>query len=79
MHGKAEQEFSDEEFAQAYILSADPEEHVRRIREIEDMGASVVCLQNASGADSLGALEVYGKSVLPALRARQAAAAAGAA
>jgi coenzyme F420-dependent glucose-6-phosphate dehydrogenase len=68
MHAKGEEELSDEEFAEAYIVSSDPEVHADRIREIERMGATVVCLQNASGADSLGGLRVYGESVLPALR-----------
>jgi hypothetical protein len=48
----------------------------QRIREIEETGATVVCLQNASGADPLRALEVYGERVLPILRGSQAAAAA---
>ena len=36
---------------EAYIVSADPEVHADRIREIERMGATIVCLQNGSGAD----------------------------
>ena len=32
------------------------------------MGATVVCLQNGSGADALGALRFYGERVLPALK-----------
>ena len=32
------------------------------------MGATVIALQNASGADPLGALRFYGEKVLPALR-----------
>jgi coenzyme F420-dependent glucose-6-phosphate dehydrogenase len=45
------------------IVSSDPEHHVERIREIEKMGATVVCLQNGSGADPLGALRTYKDSV----------------
>jgi coenzyme F420-dependent glucose-6-phosphate dehydrogenase len=56
------------EFKQSYIISSDPEHHVERVREIEAMGATVVCLQNGSGADPLGALRVYGERVLPALK-----------
>ena len=38
------------------------------IREVEQLGATIVCLQNASGADPRGALRVYGERVLPALK-----------
>jgi len=41
---------------------------VDRIRELEDLGATVIVLQNNSGADPLKAIEVYGAEVLPALR-----------
>lgn len=68
MQRKAAAEVSDEEFKQSYIVSGDPGVHVDRIREIEAMGATVVCLQNASGADPLGALGAYREHVLPALR-----------
>jgi coenzyme F420-dependent glucose-6-phosphate dehydrogenase len=68
MFEKAERDVSDEEFTESYIVSSNPEHHVERIREIEGMGATVVCLQNGSGADPLGALGTYRESVLPALR-----------
>jgi coenzyme F420-dependent glucose-6-phosphate dehydrogenase len=68
MQRHAEEQISDEEFRQAFIVSSDPDVHAERIRGIEQMGATVVCLQNASGADPEGALRVYGESVLPALR-----------
>jgi coenzyme F420-dependent glucose-6-phosphate dehydrogenase len=68
MYEKAEKEVSDDEFREAYILSADPELHADRIREVEGMGATVVCLQNASGAAPVETLRVYGSKVLPALR-----------
>jgi coenzyme F420-dependent glucose-6-phosphate dehydrogenase len=68
MFEKADREVSDEEFKQSYIVSADPEHHVERIREIEELGATVVCLQNGSGADPLGALRTYEEHVLPALK-----------
>src|SRR5215213_7596836 len=62
MYERAENEISDDEFKESYIVSADPEHHVDRIREIEKLGATVVCLQNGSGAAPEQALEVYGKS-----------------
>jgi coenzyme F420-dependent glucose-6-phosphate dehydrogenase len=68
MYHKAEAEVSDEEFKESYIVSSDPELHVERIREIEGMGATIVCLQNGSGADPLGALRTYASRVLPALK-----------
>jgi coenzyme F420-dependent glucose-6-phosphate dehydrogenase len=68
MYEKAEAEVSDDEFKQSYIIGSDPELHVERIREVERLGATVVCLQNGSGADPLGALRTYGEQVLPTLR-----------
>ena len=50
------------------IVSGDPEVHADRIRELEKLGASVVVLQNKSGADPHAAIETYGEKVLPALR-----------
>ena len=65
-HG--EQEMSDEEFAQNAIVGSDPAHHVERLRELEQLGATVIVLQNNSGADPLRAIEVYGEQVLPELR-----------
>ena len=41
---------------------------MERIGEVEDLGATVLCLQNGSGAAPERALEVHGDSVLSALR-----------
>jgi coenzyme F420-dependent glucose-6-phosphate dehydrogenase len=68
MYGRAEKEVSDDEFRESYIVSSDPEVHMERIREVERLGATVVCLQNGSGAAPEQALRVYGEQVLPALR-----------
>jgi coenzyme F420-dependent glucose-6-phosphate dehydrogenase len=68
MYRNAEEQISDEEFKDAFIVSSDPDHHADRIREIERLGASVVCLQNTSAADPLGALRIYGEKVLPGLR-----------
>jgi coenzyme F420-dependent glucose-6-phosphate dehydrogenase len=67
MYEKAESEVSDDDFKDSYIIGSDPDQHVQRIREIEQLGATVVCLQNGSGAAPERALEVYGESVLTAL------------
>jgi coenzyme F420-dependent glucose-6-phosphate dehydrogenase len=73
MYDKGEDDVSDDDFREAYILSSDPPEHCRRIAEIEQLGATIVCLQNASGKAPDEALRVYGEHVLPALRARSRA------
>jgi coenzyme F420-dependent glucose-6-phosphate dehydrogenase len=68
MYEHGEEEVSDEDFAQNAIVGADPEHHVERLRELEALGATVIVLQNNSGADPEGAIRVYGERVLPALR-----------
>jgi coenzyme F420-dependent glucose-6-phosphate dehydrogenase len=68
MYERAEREVSDDDFKESYIVSSDPEVHVERVREIEQLGATVVCLQNASGSAPEDALRVYGEHVLPTLR-----------
>jgi hypothetical protein len=69
MQRRAEEQVSDEEFMQSAIVSSDPEEHVRRIGELEELGATIVVLLNASGAAPVEALRVYGEQVLPKVRA----------
>jgi coenzyme F420-dependent glucose-6-phosphate dehydrogenase len=68
MQEHAAREVSDEQFLEAYVIGSDPDHHVERIRAIEQLGATVVCIQNASGAAPERALGVYGEHVLPALR-----------
>jgi coenzyme F420-dependent glucose-6-phosphate dehydrogenase len=68
MYEHGEQEMTDEEFAQNVIAGSDPAEHVERIRELEELGATVIVLQNNSGVDPMRAIEVYGSEVLPTLR-----------
>jgi coenzyme F420-dependent glucose-6-phosphate dehydrogenase len=72
MQEHAEEQVSDQELKEAMIISADPEAHAERIREVEEMGATIVGLMNNSGADPLGAIEIYGRSVLPRLGTRAA-------
>jgi coenzyme F420-dependent glucose-6-phosphate dehydrogenase len=67
MYERGEQQVSDEDLKQALIISADPDEHVARIREVEGLGATTVVLMNNSGADPQAAIETYGASVLPQL------------
>jgi coenzyme F420-dependent glucose-6-phosphate dehydrogenase len=68
MYEEGERQISDAELRESALISADPDVHVEKIREIEAMGATIVCLQNNSGADPMGAIETYGERVLPALR-----------
>jgi coenzyme F420-dependent glucose-6-phosphate dehydrogenase len=74
MLAKADEQISDEEFAkQGFIVGADPQEHVERVREIEaiDEGATAVVLQLIGDADPLGSIRRYGEHVLPALRGKR--------
>jgi coenzyme F420-dependent glucose-6-phosphate dehydrogenase len=72
MYENAEQQVSDEEFEEALVISSDAEVHAERIREIEKLGATTLALMNCSGADPHGAIEVYGRDVLPALKSVRA-------
>jgi coenzyme F420-dependent glucose-6-phosphate dehydrogenase len=68
MYEKAEREVSDDDLKESYVIGSDPGMHVERLREVEALGATVVCIQNASGNDPLGALRTYRERVLPALK-----------
>lgn len=68
MYAKGEREISDEDLAEALVISPDPDEHVRRIRQVEEMGATRVGLMNCSGAGPDAALDFYREEVLPKLR-----------
>ena len=68
MYEHGEREVSDEEFAQNIIAASQPEAFVERLRELEQLGATVITLQNNSAADPVRALELLGSEVLPALR-----------
>src|SRR3954469_5065857 len=68
MYEEGERQVSDDELAEAFIVSSDPEVHAERIREIEKLGATTVVLANNSGADPHAAIRVYAEAVLPALK-----------
>jgi coenzyme F420-dependent glucose-6-phosphate dehydrogenase len=69
MLARAEEKVSDEEFAhEGFLVGADAGEHVERIREMESLGATVVCLQLIGKADPMGSIRRYGEEVLPRLR-----------
>jgi coenzyme F420-dependent glucose-6-phosphate dehydrogenase len=77
MYEYAEQHVSDDEFRESFILTADLDEHVERIRQIEELGATTVVLMNISGRDPHAAIRAYGEHVLPKLRAATTAGARG--
>jgi coenzyme F420-dependent glucose-6-phosphate dehydrogenase len=68
VYAKGEAEVSDEQLASSAIVGADPDLHVERLRELEQLGPTIIVLQNNSGADPHGAIRTYGTHVLPALR-----------
>jgi len=68
MQEYAAEHVSDDDLRESFVISTDPEEHVEKVRALEGLGATVVCLQNMSGADPMGTIRVYRDEVLPALR-----------
>ena len=68
MQQYAEEHVSDDDLRESFVISAEPAEHVEKVRALEALGATVVCLQNMSGADPMGTIRIYGEQVLPALR-----------
>jgi coenzyme F420-dependent glucose-6-phosphate dehydrogenase len=70
MYERGEEQVPDDEFKQHFIVSADPDEHVERIRELGQLtdGDVVVKLSNLSGPNALEAIQIYGDRVLPKLR-----------
>lgn len=72
MYERGEAKISDDDLKEALVISSDPEVHADRIREIGELGATTLALMNCSGADPHGAIGVYGRDVLPALRSVRA-------
>jgi coenzyme F420-dependent glucose-6-phosphate dehydrogenase len=68
IYRRGEDEVGDREFARQIIASADPKAHVRKIKLLQQLGATKMVLMNVSGGDPHGALRVYGEQVLPELR-----------
>jgi coenzyme F420-dependent glucose-6-phosphate dehydrogenase len=65
----ADEQMSDEEFAhEGFLVGGDPQEHVARLREMLDLGPTVVCLQGIGDADPLGSIRRFGAEVLAELR-----------
>jgi coenzyme F420-dependent glucose-6-phosphate dehydrogenase len=67
--GRKGADVSDSQFEAMAIVSSDPGAHVKKIRLLEKLGATAVCVMNVSGVDPHGTIRTYGEHVLPALRA----------
>jgi coenzyme F420-dependent glucose-6-phosphate dehydrogenase len=63
-------DMSDADFVSGALVSTDPDEHVEKLASFAALGATVLCLQNISGADPHGTIRTYGETVLPRLRER---------
>jgi coenzyme F420-dependent glucose-6-phosphate dehydrogenase len=61
-------EVSDMQFKAMGLISSDPAQHVRKIKAMQQLGATAIVIMNISGSDPLGMLHTYGTEVLPKLR-----------
>jgi coenzyme F420-dependent glucose-6-phosphate dehydrogenase len=61
-------EVSDTTFKAMGLVSSDPKRHLRKIKAMQQLGATAIAIMNVSGADPLGMWRMYGESVLPELR-----------
>ena len=61
---------SDTKFKAMGLISSDPSTHVRKIKAMEQLGATAIVIMNISGRDPMGMLRTYGHEVLPQLRQR---------
>jgi coenzyme F420-dependent glucose-6-phosphate dehydrogenase len=68
MYEHAERTISDDDYREKAILAADPDEHVQRLSQLAEMGATTIAVMNCSGADPEGTIRVYEEHVLPKLR-----------
>jgi coenzyme F420-dependent glucose-6-phosphate dehydrogenase len=61
-------EVSDMKFKAMGLISSDPAQHAKKIKAMQQLGATAVVIMNISGRDPLGLVRIYGEDVLPALR-----------
>jgi coenzyme F420-dependent glucose-6-phosphate dehydrogenase len=61
-------DWPDDAFVEANAIGASAQVHLDKIQQLTDLGATIVCLQNFSGADPVAAVEFYGREVLPQAR-----------
>ncbi len=64
---RAEDKLRVEDVASQFLVSGEPERHVRRLRQIMDLGATDVVVHSGQ-SDQLRAIHFYGREVLPRLR-----------
>src|SRR3954469_20834630 len=64
MYEHAEQQVSDDEFKEGGIISADPQQHVKQLTELKELGATVIAAMNCSGKYAEDAIRAYGEHVL---------------
>jgi coenzyme F420-dependent glucose-6-phosphate dehydrogenase len=68
MQRHAAEHVSDEEFLASMPIGASADVHVETIERFSELGATIISLQNMSGADPHGAIEFYRCEVLPRVR-----------
>jgi coenzyme F420-dependent glucose-6-phosphate dehydrogenase len=49
-------------------VSSDPDTHVKKVKLLEKMGATAVCVMDCAGPHAHETLRTYGEHVLPELR-----------
>ena len=59
---------SDTKLKTMGLITADPDQHVRKIKAMQQLGATAIVIMNVSGKDPLGMVRTYGEHVLPQLR-----------
>ncbi|HET7573330.1 MAG TPA: LLM class flavin-dependent oxidoreductase [Gaiellaceae bacterium] len=64
-----EEQVSDAKLQAMTSVGADPSTHVKKLKLLRELGATIVVGMNCSGDDADEALRVFGRDVLPALRA----------
>ena len=69
MYARAARAVSDDDFRAQFIVGSTSPTTWSAFARSRELGPTVVCLQNASGADPHGALNIYGAEILPALQA----------
>lgn len=58
----------DAKFEAMGLISLDPSSHVRKIKAMQQLGATAIAIMNISASNPLGMLRTYGDHVLPELR-----------
>jgi len=64
---RGEEEVSDGALERNFIVSSDPDTHVKKIKLVQALGATKLVVMNVA-ADPEGMIRAYGEHVLPALR-----------